>query len=158
MAYLPAGPKNATLVTDATGRLPWQLRDGGGRTVRQGWTVPRGVDGSSGQNVHSIDFGGHRKGGTGYTLVVDGETSRPFDIGAGAYERLRLDSAKYYYTQRSGIEIRDDLRPGYARPAGHVDVAPNQGDGAVPCRPGNATTPSTSPAAGTTPATTASTS
>ncbi|CAM5471800.1 hypothetical protein SHIRM173S_04870 [Streptomyces hirsutus] len=67
---------------------------------------------------------------------MDGETSRPFDIDAGAYERLRLDSAKYYYTQRSGIEIRDDLRPGYARPAGHVDAAPNQGDGRVPCRPG----------------------
>ncbi|MCX2924939.1 glycoside hydrolase family 9 protein [Streptomyces sp. NEAU-W12] len=136
VGYLPAGPKNATLVTGATGRLPWQLKDAGGRVVRQGTTLPRGVDGSSGQNVHSVDFGAHRVRGTGYTLTVDGETSRPFDIGAGAYERLRLDSAKYYYTQRSGIEIRDDLRPGYARPAGHLDAAPNQGDGAVPCQPG----------------------
>ncbi|MEU3175375.1 MULTISPECIES: glycoside hydrolase family 9 protein [unclassified Streptomyces] len=136
VGYLPAGPKNATLVTGATGRLPWQLKDAGGRVVRQGMTLPRGVDGSSGQNVHSVDFGAHRVRGTGYTLTVDGETSRPFDIGAGAYERLRLDSAKYYYTQRSGIEIRDDLRPGYARPAGHLDAAPNQGDGAVPCQPG----------------------
>ncbi|MFF1274293.1 glycoside hydrolase family 9 protein [Streptomyces marokkonensis] len=136
VAYLPAGPKNATLVTDATGRLPWQLKDDRGRVVRRGWTVPRGTDGSSGQNVHSVDFGAHRVRGTGYTLVVDGETSRPFDIDASAYERLRLDSAKYYYTQRSGTAIRDDLRPGYGRPAGHVDVAPNQGDGAVPCQPG----------------------
>ncbi|KOV62376.1 glycosyl hydrolase family 5 [Streptomyces sp. NRRL WC-3618] len=136
VAYLPAGPKNATLVTDSTQPLPWQLKNAGGKTVAHGRTVPRGTDVSSGQNVHSIDFGSYRKGGTGLTLVADGETSRPFDIGASAYDRLRRDSLKYYYTQRSGIAIRGDLRPGYARPAGHVDVAPNQGDSKVPCQPG----------------------
>ncbi|MFJ4809085.1 glycoside hydrolase family 9 protein [Streptomyces longwoodensis] len=136
VAYLPAGPKNATLVTDATDRLPWQLRDAKGATVARGLTVPRGVDASSGQNVHSIDFGSYRGHGTGYTLVADGETSHPFDIDAAAYRRLRLDSVKYYYTQRSGLAIRDDLRPGYGRAAGHLDVAPNQGDAHVPCQPG----------------------
>ncbi|GCB43579.1 glycoside hydrolase family 9 protein [Streptomyces sp. NL15-2K] len=136
VAYLPAGPKNATLVTDATAKLPWQLKNSGGAVVAQGWTVPRGTDASSAQNVHSIDFGAYKKQGSGLTLVVDGETSRPFDIGTSAYDKLRLDAAKYYYTQRSGIEIRDDLRPGYGRPAGHVDVAPNQGDSNVPCQPG----------------------
>ncbi|MEU3295423.1 glycoside hydrolase family 9 protein [Streptomyces longwoodensis] len=136
VAYLPAGPKNATLVTDATTRLPWQLRDAEGTTVARGLTVPRGVDASSGQNVHSIDFGSYRGHGTGYTLVADGETSHPFDVDAAAYRRLRLDSVKYYYTQRSGIAIRDDLRPGYGRAAGHLNVAPNQGDANVPCQPG----------------------
>lgn len=136
VAYLPAGPKNATLVTDATTRLPWRLRNAAGATVARGWTVPRGTDASSGQNVHSIDFGGYRTRGQGLTLVADGDTSRPFDIGADAYERLRLDSLKYYYTQRSGIAIRDDLRPGYGRAAGHLDTAPNRGDGDVPCQPG----------------------
>ncbi|MGW1610608.1 glycoside hydrolase family 9 protein [Streptomyces sp. NPDC002285] len=136
VAYLPAGPKNATLVTAATGKLPWQLKNASGTVVAHGWTLPRGTDASSAQNVHSIDFGAHRKQGEGFTLVADGETSRPFGIGTAAYERLRLDAVKYYYTQRSGIAIRDDLRPGYARPAGHVDIAPNQGDGNVPCRPG----------------------
>ncbi|WP_171114954.1 glycoside hydrolase family 9 protein [Streptomyces sp. Z423-1] len=136
VAYLPAGPKNATLVTDATEALPWQLRNAGGAVLAQGRTVPRGVDVSSGQNVHSIDFGSYRARGEGLTLVADGETSRPFDIDARVYERLRLDALKFYYTQRSGIEIRDDLRPGYGRPAGHVGVAPNQGDANVPCQPG----------------------
>lgn len=136
VAYLPAGPKNATLVTDATTKLPWQLKNASGAVVAQGSTVPRGVDASSGQNVHSIDFGAYKKRGEGFTLVADGETSRPFDIGTGAYEQLRLDAAKYYYTQRSGIAIRDDLRPGYGRAAGHVNVAPNQGDKDVPCQPG----------------------
>jgi endoglucanase len=136
VAYLPSGPKNATLVTEATERLPWQLKSAGGTVVARGYTVPRGEDGSSGQNVHSIDFGDYRATGRGLTLTADGETSRPFDIGTAAYDKLRLDAAKYYYTQRSGVAIRDDLRPGYGRAAGHVDVAPNQGDGKVPCQPG----------------------
>ncbi|MDQ0383825.1 endoglucanase [Streptomyces sp. DSM 42143] len=136
VGYLPSGPKNATVVTDATSRLPWQLKNDRGRVVAHGWSKPRGVDASSGQNVHSIDFGRYKKRGEGYTLVADGETSRPFDIGSAAYEKLRTDSAKYYYTQRSGTPISDELRPGYARPAGHVGVAPNQGDTEVPCRPG----------------------
>ncbi|CAL9661278.1 Cellulase 1 [Streptomyces sp. enrichment culture] len=136
VAYLPSGPKNATLVTDAAEGLRWRLKDRGGRVVAHGWTVPRGTDVSSGQNVHSIDFGRYKKRGEGYTLVADGETSRPFDIGTRAYETLLTDAAKFYYTQRSGLAIRDDLRPGYARPAGHLGVAPNQGDTDVPCQPG----------------------
>src|SRR5690606_792026 len=112
------------------------LTDASGRVVARGRTVPRGVDASSGQNVHTIDFSSYTKSGTGFTLVADGETSRPFDIVADLYERLRIDALKFYYTQRSGIAIRDDLRPGYGRPAGHVGVAPNQGDTAVPCQPG----------------------
>ncbi|WIM99187.1 glycoside hydrolase family 9 protein [Actinoplanes oblitus] len=136
VAYLPAGPKGATLVTEATSALPWHLSDDNGKVVASGRSVPRGVDASSGQNVHSIDFSRFTKPGSGYTLTADGETSRPFDIGAAAYDRLRADSLKFFYTQRSGIAIDDALRPGYGRPAGHVDVAPNQGDGDVPCQPG----------------------
>ena len=135
-AYLPSGPKNATVVTTATDPLTWQLKDSTGKTVATGTSKPRGVDPSSGQNVQTIDFSAHRGPGRGYTLTADGETSRPFDIAAGLYDELRVDALKFYYTQRSGIEIRDDLRPGYARPAGHLGVAPNQGDTAVPCRPG----------------------
>ncbi len=136
VGYLPKGPKNATVVTDATTALAWQLKNSAGTVVASGTTTPRGVDASSGQNVHSVDFGRYTRRGTGYTLVADGETSRPFDIGTGFYEKLRLDALKFYYTQRSGTEIRDDLRPGYGRPAGHVGVEPNQGDTQVPCQPG----------------------
>ncbi|WP_422773046.1 glycoside hydrolase family 9 protein [Plantactinospora sp. WMMC1484] len=136
VGYLPKGPKNATVVTEATTALPYQLRDGAGRVVKYGRSTPRGLDPSSGQNVHTIDFGHFTRPGTGYTLTADGETSRPFDIGTNFYEQLRIDALKFYYTQRSGIEISDALRPGYGRPAGHVGVAPNQGDTAVPCQPG----------------------
>ncbi|MBU2669131.1 glycoside hydrolase family 9 protein [Actinoplanes bogorensis] len=136
VAYLPDGPKAATLVTSATTPLPWTLRDKNGRSVATGRSVPRGVDVSSGQNVQTIDFGRYSRKGTGFTLTADGETSRPFAIDAAAYERLRADSLKFYYTQRSGIAIDDALRPGYGRPAGHIGVAPNQGDTDVPCQAG----------------------
>lgn len=133
--YLPTGPKNATLVTDRTEAVTWRLKKGSA-VVATGATTPRGVDGSSGQNVHSIDFGSVTAPGTGYTLEADGETSRPFDLDGGLYRRLRTDALKFYYPQRSGVEILDSLRPGYGRPAGHVGAAPNQGDTSVPCRPG----------------------
>jgi endoglucanase len=136
VSYLPKGPKNATVVTEATEPLPWRLEDSGGDTVAQGATTPRGLDASSGQNVHSIDFGSYQAAGTGFTLVADGETSHPFDIGARAYQDLKLDALKFYYTQRSGIPIDDALRPGYGRPAGHAGASPNQGDTDVPCQPG----------------------
>ncbi|MFS1298603.1 glycoside hydrolase family 9 protein [Streptosporangium longisporum] len=135
VGYLPAGPKRATLVTEKTEPVSWTLKRDG-EVVAEGETVPRGVDASSGQNVHSIDFSQVKASLTGYTLTADGETSRPFDIGADVYSDLGTDALKFYYTQRSGIEILDTLRPGYGRPAGHVGVAPNRGDIEVPCKPG----------------------
>ncbi len=133
-AYLPEGPKGATLVTDATGALPWELKDSAGATVAKGRTTPRGVDPSAGLNVHTIDFTRYAEAGEEYVLVADGERSHPFDIGEAAYERLRDDAMTFFYTNRSGTPISDELAPGYGREAGHVGVAPNQGDTAVPCQ------------------------
>jgi endoglucanase len=133
VAYLPNGPKNATLVTESTTALAWQLRNDGGTVVASGTTTPRGVDATSGENVHSINFSGFTSAGAGFTLTADGETSHPFDIDGAAYAKLRHDALKFYYTQRSGTEILDGLRPGYGRAAGHIGVAPNTGDNAVGC-------------------------
>jgi endoglucanase len=133
VGYLPFGPKEATVVTEATDALDWELRDAGGAVVQTGSTVPAGLDESSGQTVHTVDFSDVTATGSGFTLTADGETSYPFSIADGIYDQLRLDSIEFYYPQRSGIEIEDALAPGYARPAGHVGVAPNQGDLAVPC-------------------------
>jgi endoglucanase len=47
-----------------------------------------------------------------------------------------LDALKFYYPQRSGIAIEDNLRPGYGRDAGHLGAKPNTGDVSVPCQPG----------------------
>ncbi|MBG6103548.1 endoglucanase [Micromonospora vinacea] len=137
VGYLPGGPKNATVVTEATEPLPWQLRSAAGAVVASGSTTARGVDAASGQNVQSVDFSSYRTPGTGLTLTVDGETSHPFDISGALYDQLRSDSLQFFYAQRSGIAIDGDLiGDEYARPAGHLGVAPNQGDTNVPCQPG----------------------
>ncbi|MFG2038031.1 glycoside hydrolase family 9 protein [Dactylosporangium sp. NPDC048998] len=137
VGYLANGPKQATIVTEATTPLPWQLRSAAGAVVATGTTTPRGVDPTSGQNVQTADFSRYTSAGSGLTLSVDGETSVRFDIGVNAaYEKLRVDSLSWYYTQRSGIAISNDIAPGYGRAAGHLGVAPNQGDTDVPCQPG----------------------
>ena len=134
VGYLPKGPKGATLVTDKTTPMPWQLKNAAGKVVASGRTTPRGVDASSGLNVQTINFGSYTKSGTGDTLVADGETSYPFAIGSSAYGTLRKDTKTFFYTQRSGIAISNDIAPGYGRAAGHVGVPPNQGDTVVPCQ------------------------
>jgi endoglucanase len=143
VGYLPHGPKGATLVTESTARLPWRLVSSSGRTVERGKTRPAGVDRTSGLNVHTIDFDDVTKAGRGYTLVADGATSHPFDIASDAYERLRVDALSVYYPQRSGTPIDGDIvgDPAYTRRAGHVGVAPNQGDLDVPCQPADVSLP-----------------
>jgi endoglucanase len=136
VGYLPHGPKHATLVTEATEPVAWSLRDGTGNAVANGTTSARGVDAASGQNVHTIDFSSVTAGGTGFTLQADGEASHPFDISGTAFKQLRSDALQFFYIQRSGIAIDGSLvGDQFARPAGHVGVAPNQGDTDVPCQP-----------------------
>lgn len=135
VGYLPRGPKTATVVTDATDPLLWVLRRADGRLLARGETTPRGFDPTAGANVQTVDLSRVPVSGEGLTLTVDGETSYPFDIAADLYEPLRTDAMTFFYTNRSGIPISDELAPGYGREAGHVGVAPNQGDAAVPCLP-----------------------
>ena len=135
VGYLPFGPKAATIVTDKTAAFAWALKNSAGTTVATGMTTPRGVDPSSGLNVQTADFSGYTTAGTGFTVVADGETSHPFDISAAAYEKLRKDAPSYFYPARSGIEILGSVAGAeYARPAGHIGIAPNKGDTAVPCQ------------------------
>jgi endoglucanase len=142
VGYLPGGPKQATLVTAATDPLPWQLVDATGRVVARGTSHPTGVDPTSGFNVHEIDIGSFTSIGRGYRLSSDGQTSHPFDISASAYERLRVDSLSFFYPQRSGTPIDGSIAgDAYARDPGHLGVAPNLGDVAVPCQTAAASRP-----------------
>ena len=137
LGYLPDGPKRATVVSAATAPLGWQLRNAAGAAVASGSTVPHGADAASGDSTHLVDFSAYTGSGTGFTLVVDGQSSYPFDISAGLYDGLRADSLSFFYQQRSGIAIDASLAgAAYARPAGHLGVAPNKGDVAVPCQAG----------------------
>ncbi|WP_199442728.1 glycoside hydrolase family 9 protein [Umezawaea beigongshangensis] len=137
VGYLPTGPKRATVVTGATAPLGWELKDASGAVVETGTASPHGLDPSSRQSTQLIDFSGFTAHGSGYTLTADGETSHPFDITPGLYDALRSDSLAFFYHQRSGTPIEASLvGTDYARPAGHLQVAPNQGDVDVPCQPG----------------------
>lgn len=134
-SYVPGLPKRATVISDATTPLTWTLKNSAGTAVATGQTRPRGADAASGEKVHEIDFSAYETEGTGYTLTVGAETSFPFAIAANGLKQLRYDSLAFFYHQRSGIPIEAQyVGAGYARPAGHVNVAPNQGDDRVPCR------------------------
>ncbi|HYD42557.1 MAG TPA: glycoside hydrolase family 9 protein [Anaeromyxobacter sp.] len=137
VGYVPAGPKRANLVTDATAPQAWQLVDAGGAVVASGFTTPYGADLASGDKVHVIDFTPVQKTGAGYTLRVGEVVSYPFAISGSLYKGLRSDAVQFFYHQRSGIAI-DAQYVGalWARPAGHLGIAPNQGDTWVSCAPG----------------------
>ncbi|MFD2077585.1 endoglucanase [Actinopolymorpha cephalotaxi] len=137
LGYLPDGPKKATVASGATEPITWHLHDRDGQEVATGRSTPRGIDESSDQNVHTIDFSAYDTPGAGYTLTADGQTSDPFDISARLYDQLRSDALQFFYIQRSGIPIEAVLvGKAYARPAGHLGVPPNTGDTDVGCVPG----------------------
>ncbi|MEV8513664.1 glycoside hydrolase family 9 protein [Dactylosporangium sp. NPDC051484] len=136
VGYLPDGPKRATVISDSTTPLPWQLKDKAGKVVASGESQPRGMDPSSGQNTHVVDFSEYHGTGHTYTLEVDGKASLPFDLDPKAYKQLSVDSLSFFYPQRSGIAISDKIAPGYGRAAGHTADTHNGGDTKVPCQPG----------------------
>lgn len=135
VAYVPGTPKQATVVTSAGSPTAWTLRDSSGAAVASGQTTVYGTDQLSGDQVHTIDFSSYDTPGSGYVLSAAGDSSYPFDISADPVERLRYDALAFFYHQRSGTPIQSQFVGGqYARPAGHVNASPNQGDDDVPCR------------------------
>ncbi|MEV0791977.1 glycoside hydrolase family 9 protein [Kribbella sp. NPDC050459] len=137
LGYVADGPKRSTYVTTATTPLDWRLLAAGNQVVASGRTEPYGLDALSGDTVQLIDFGGYRGTGTGFRLAVGDDVSEPFDIGSHVYAGLRRDALAYFYNNRSGIPIEAQyVGAEYARAAGHLGVAPNQGDTSVPCYPG----------------------
>ena len=126
LGYLPKLSKIAVLVSDAKEPQDWQLLDQGGKAVAEGKTKVIGPDESSGDSVHQIDFSQVEAAGKGYTLKSGDAVSDPFDISPDLYSKLKYDAFKYFYLNRSGIELKMPFtgREDLARPAGHPkDVA-----------------------------------
>ena len=135
IGYVADGPKRATLLTEADAPLPWVLKDADGETVATGETEPLGLDRTVASVVHRIDLGAVRATGAGFTIEADAQVSAPFSIGALPYTDLAHDALRYFLLARSGIELTADVvGESYARPAGHIGVAPNQGDLDVGCQ------------------------
>jgi endoglucanase len=135
--YFPHLPKVATV--KSANPAKWELLNASGAAVASGTTTAFGADAASGDTVTIADFSTFTTPGTGYTLKVGNDVSRPFDIGAQIYDKLKYDALAYFYHNRSGIELKMPFvgQAQWARPAGHVDVPPNKGDKKVPCVAGS---------------------
>ncbi|MFE3454750.1 glycoside hydrolase family 9 protein [Nonomuraea sp. NPDC059194] len=130
LGYLSDGPKRATIVNASTQPLTWRLVDKNGATADTGQTRVHGNDAMSGDHVHIADFSDFGDDGS-YRLEVAGQRSVEFRISGSLYGGLRADALAYFYHNRSGIPIEAEyVGAAYARPAGHLGVAPNKGDGA----------------------------
>ena len=142
LGYFPDGKKRATVVTNSTSPIAWELLNAANQVVDSGMTTVKGFDPDTEDYVHIIDFSSFNTPGVGYKFNLPGVSSEApgshdFDIRTDLYSQMKIDALAYFYHNRSGIAIempyagREDL----TRPAGHIDVAPNTGDGAVPTWP-----------------------
>ncbi|MDN3678854.1 glycoside hydrolase family 9 protein [Vibrio tapetis subsp. quintayensis] len=121
IGFLPKSNKLVFIASDSTEPLRWVMKNADGISTDMGRTIPTGMNKASGENLHKIDLTAYTSILTGLSVVVDGESSFPFDINSSIYQQLKYDALSYFYQNRSGIAIdkqyvqRDDL----ARPAGH---------------------------------------
>jgi endoglucanase len=133
VGYFPKGEKIAVWVSEEPTAKPWRLLGADGQVRASGSTVPLGIDKSSGDRVHDIDFSNFSGEGQGFVLEVLGERSPSFSILSALYSTLKRDALQYFYHNRSGVPIElpfaGDAK--WTRPAGHA-----ASDTKVPCGPG----------------------
>lgn len=121
VGYVPSGVKIALLALNDTTEQDWELFTSKGELAMSGKTVVKGLDETSGDFLHEIDFSEHTIEGVGYQLKVNELESPPFSISADLYEQLMKDAMAYFYHNRSGIEIESQyVGEDWARPAGHL--------------------------------------
>jgi endoglucanase len=133
--YFTNSIKKAVYAREAktTGSPPFQLIDNANdEAVYAGIMAAALDDSASGDIVYAIDFSQFTTPGT-YRLRVNSIESAPFTIGTTIYDRLKVDALRYFYLNRSGIELTAEFAgDAYARPAGHLT------DGDVTCFKGDA--------------------
>ena len=120
VGYYPQSVKIAALAANRQAAVAWALKDAAGQTVLTGQTTLKEYDGASGDTVHWIDFSAYTTPGKGYSLEADGHTSDPFEIGETLYSTLRLDALRYFYLNRSGMDLEQKYAGAWARTAGHL--------------------------------------
>ena len=108
VGYLPAGPKSATLVSDATAPLSFTVVDAAGEAIFTGATKvwPERPDPTSGLSVHVLDFSALRVVAFGLSIRCGTESSHPFQIGPTAYAGLAENALRFFLVQRSGRRDR----------------------------------------------------
>ena len=125
VCYFPERAKKATLLSDSSKAVDFEVKDSSGKTVYEGKSTPFGHDKDSDDEVHVLDFSSLKKEGTYHIEAADGSESRDFEIcGSSVYSSLLYDSLNYFYQNRSGIEIESEYissgdTSALARAAGH---------------------------------------
>jgi endoglucanase len=121
--YFPAATKLAFHVAAEGESADWFLVDmASGEKVLTGTTTPAQWDEASGDFVQIIDFSEWAEEGE-YQLVIGDDTSAPFAITNDLYSQLAVDALRYFYLNRSGIELTEEYAGEWARPAGHLSDA-----------------------------------
>lgn len=127
LGYLPGAPKQATLVTEEAGPVPFTVRAADGSVVLSGRSEPwrERPEPTSGQSVHVLDLTALTTVGD-YRIFAAGHRSHPFRVDPKVYAEVGRDALRLFRLLRSGCAVEEQDAPGYGRPAGHT------GDTAVP--------------------------
>lgn len=109
LGYLPKAGKWAAVISDSKAPLKWELVNAKGKTVATGQTIPLGVDLSSRDPLHQIDFSSYTGEGSDFVLKVDKMESFPFDIRKDLYQSLKKDAMGFFYRSRAGLALDESL-------------------------------------------------
>jgi len=124
VGYFPKGKKIAALARFNDESLQWSLVDAASKKeVANGMTKASSVDLLSGDALQIADFSSFTTAGS-YYLTIDGVQGPVFRIGSDIVKDLAVDSLKYFYRSRSGIELKSEYAgKAWSRDAGHLSDA-----------------------------------
>ncbi len=125
LGYFPKGEKKATLLSDSSKSVNFEVFDANDKSVFKGKSTPAGKDADSGDDVHIIDFSDFDGEGDDFYIVADGGESHRFSVKNNFYSNMLYDSLNYFYQNRSGVPIDSQYissgdASSLARAAGHV--------------------------------------
>lgn len=121
VGYFPDAPKFGMLANAGSESLYWGLLDAETSAIRlTASTQVISDDAASGDTLQVADFSEFNTVGR-YRLLIGNTTSAPFTIGTDIYQQLRIDALRYFYLNRSGIELEADYAgEDHARAPSHV--------------------------------------
>ncbi len=125
IGYQIAQPKTAFFREGALGET-FEVVDAAGRTVYAVQQSAAIDDPASGDTVSSGDLRAVTTPGT-YHVRVGDRVSPTFVIGENVYEAVLHDVLRFFYYQRCGVALAEDLAGAFAHPACHTGLATVQG-------------------------------
>ncbi|GAA2731926.1 cellulase [Pedococcus aerophilus] len=133
MGYPRWARKVATVLCLEQEPQDFVVEDRDGREVLAGMTRPWPArpEPTSGFTLHLVDFSTVKGEGSGYRVRVGELVSHAFPLGANPHAELADEALHVFRLMRSGDAVPEEFGA-HARPAGHLGVAPNTGDTAVP--------------------------